>query len=192
MWSSGFSYFLRGGVTHTSEYQNSPPILTPSRLQESNQGTDFSHTNRMARLFGLSPEQKPFLVKMIQNFLQCYLQENVWAELGNLPHLPAASVIPLKAATPLLARLSCQAGNFTAKDVSMRNVHTSDSWELPAVWLIATCLSFIWEDRLARKRSTLDRIRAELLARVSLLRSTRWKHYSLHSCCWMNLWICTL
>jgi hypothetical protein len=37
--------------------------------------------------------------------------------------------------TPLLACLSCQAGTLTAKDVIMLNIHTSESWELPAVWL---------------------------------------------------------
>ena len=84
-------------------------------------------------------------------------------------------------ASPLLACLSSQAGNLTAKDVILLNFHTPESWELPAVWLIATCLNFIWEDRLARKVSSLDRIRAELLARVSLLRSTKWKHYTLHN-----------
>ena len=34
---------------------------------------------------------------------------------------------------------------------------------------------------LARKVSSLDRIRAELLARVSLLRSTKWKQNTLHN-----------
>ena len=183
---------LERGVTHTSEDQDSPAILIPSRLEELNQGIDFSHTYRMARLPGLSPDQKSFLFKMIQNLLPtrerlhrvgksptscCSFCDSPEDTPEHLLTCPYSSQV----ATPLLACLSCQAGDLTAKDVTILNIHTSESWELPAVWLIATCLSFIWEDRLARKRSSLDRLRAELLARVSLLRSTRWKHYSLHN-----------
>jgi hypothetical protein len=60
-----YQLLLERGVTHTSDYQESPAILIPSRPRY--QGRDLSHTYRMARLVGLSPELKTFLFKMIQN-----------------------------------------------------------------------------------------------------------------------------
>ena len=179
-------------MTHTSDDQDSPPVLIPSRLEEASPNIDFSHSYRMTRLFGLSPDQKTFLFKLIQNILPtrerlhrtgkspspscsfCDTPEDTPDHLLTCPH-------STQVATPLIACLSSQAGNLTPNDIILLNLHTSESWELPAVWLIATCLNCIWEDRLARKVSSLDRTRAELLARVSILKSTKWKHYTLHN-----------
>jgi hypothetical protein len=60
---------LERGVTHTSDDTESPPILLSSRLEESNPSVDFSNSYRLSRLFGLSPEQKSFLFKLLQNIL---------------------------------------------------------------------------------------------------------------------------
>ena len=56
-----------------------------------------------------------------------------------------------------------------------------ESWELPAAWLVATTLTFVWEDRAAGKSTGLSRLRAELKDKLALLGSTKWKHYSLHN-----------
>jgi hypothetical protein len=53
--------------------------------------------------------------------------------------------------------------------------------ELPAVWLISTCLMFIWEQRIAGKVARLQAGKAEVQARAALLRRTKWKHYTLHN-----------
>ena len=58
---------------------------------------------------------------------------------------------------------------------------TSESWELPAAWLVSTCLGMVWDDRLAGRATTLISCRADILARVALLRRTKWKHHSLHN-----------
>ena len=87
----------------------------------------------------------------------------------------------LEVATPLLSCLTSQLDNITIKDITILNFLTSESWELPAVWLLSTCLMFIWENRVAGKRAKLDECSAELLARIALLSNTKWKHYSLHN-----------
>ena len=77
--------------------------------------------------------------------------------------------------------LSSQADNLTFKDVTELNIHTSESWELPAAWLVSTCLNMVWDERLAGRRATFVVCQAELSAKIALLRSTKWKHYSLHN-----------
>ena len=53
--------------------------------------------------------------------------------------------------------------------------------EITVAWLLATCLSYIWDQRVAGKMARLDTCRAELLAKLMLLRDTKWRHYSLHN-----------
>jgi thiol-disulfide isomerase/thioredoxin len=187
-----YQLLLERGVTHTSDDQDSPPVLITSRLEEASPDIAFSHSYRMARLFGLAPEQKSFLFKLTQNLLptrerlhrtgkspspSCSFCDALQDTIEHLLICPNSSEV----ATPLLACLSSQADNLTAKDVTILNIHTSQSWELPAAWLVSTCLHYIWDERLAGRRSILGKFRAELIARVALLRSTRWKNYSLHN-----------
>ena len=60
-----YQIILERGVTHTSEDLESPPVIISSRLEESQPEKDFSINYRLCRLFGLSPEQKSFLFKMV-------------------------------------------------------------------------------------------------------------------------------
>ena len=53
--------------------------------------------------------------------------------------------------------------------------HSSD------VWLVATCLMIIWEERQAGKVARLVQCQAEIQARILVLKHTRWKHYTLHN-----------
>ena len=64
-----YQILLEKGVTHTCDDQDSPPVLIKSNLEESRLDDDFSLSYRMTRLFGLSPDQKSFLFKLVQNLL---------------------------------------------------------------------------------------------------------------------------
>ena len=143
-------------------------------------------------MFSLAPEQKSFLFKTTQNLLPtkerlhrsgktpspscifCNAPQDTLEHLLTCPHSTEVTA-------PLLACLASQVDNLTPQDIIHLNIHTPESWELPAVWLVSTCLMFVWEERLAGRRARLDNCRAELLARIALLRSTKWKHYSLHN-----------
>ena len=60
---------LERGITHTSDDHDVPPVLLKSRLEENNQHLDFSEPYRLSRKFGLAPEQKSFIFKMMQSLL---------------------------------------------------------------------------------------------------------------------------
>ena len=49
------------------------------------------------------------------------------------------------------------------------------------MWLISTCLGFIWEERILGRLARLDSCRAMLTAKVKLLKDTKWKHFTLHN-----------
>jgi hypothetical protein len=183
---------LERGVTHTSDDTESPPILLSSRLEESNPSEDFSNSYRLSRLFGLSPEQKSFLFKLLQNILP---SKERLHRAGKVP-LPSCSFCEVQQDTtdhmldcpqgreitaPLQAFLSSQVDNLTTKDITLLSFKTSEAMELPAVWLISTCLMFIWEQRIAGKVARLQAGKAEVQARAALLRRTKWKHYTLHN-----------
>ena len=48
-----------------------------------------------------------------------------------------------------------------------------DSYELPVVWFLAVSWASIWDGRMAGKSPELYRVRADLEAKVSMLRETR-------------------
>ena len=76
--------------------------------------------------------------------------------------------------TPLLPAI-------TPANIVIMNLPVTESMELPIAWLLTTCLSYIWDQRVAGKMARLDTCRAELLAKLMLLRDTKWRHYSLHN-----------
>ena len=50
---------------------------------------------------------------------------------------------------------------------------SEETSELPVVWFLAVSWTAIWEARLLGKRPELYRVRADLEAKISLLRETR-------------------
>ena len=51
----------------------------------------------------------------------------------------------------------------------------SDALELPAVFLLATGLKFIWLTRAEKKQITVHKMRSEMEAKISILRKSRHK-----------------
>ena len=58
-------------------------------------------------------------------------------------------------------------------DVQALRLQFEESLELPVVWFLAVSWTSIWEARLLGRRPELYRVRADLEAKVSLLRETR-------------------
>ena len=118
-----YQLLLERGTTHTSEDNESAPVLIHSKLEEAHPGKDLSNCYRMARLFGLTPDQKSFLFKMIQNILPT--RERLHrvgkvpspacnfcsAEVDNLEHLLVCSQ-GSEVTTPLLSCLTSQDSNL--------------------------------------------------------------------------------
>jgi hypothetical protein len=187
-----YQLLLEHGVTHTSDDEDSPPVLFESRFEETNQGVDFLTSYRLSRLFGLAPEQKSFLFKLLQCLLPTKERLNRMGkvpspsctfcqdQVDNLKHLITCHS-SAEVTSPLLHCLTSQDSTTTPGDVIRLNIHTTESMELPVIWLISTCLMYAWEERVAGRKARLDKCRAELQARAALLRCTKWKHYSLHN-----------
>ena len=71
-WVTGRQWYqllLERGVTHNSDNQDAPPVLITTRLDDRNPDLDLSGPYRLSRLFGLAPEQKSFIFKMLQSIL---------------------------------------------------------------------------------------------------------------------------
>ena len=146
----------------------------------------------MSRIFGLSPDQKSFLFKMLQNLLPTRERQH---RCGRVPspscafceapedtihHLFSCSQ-SIQVTSRLKECLSDHAGSITPRDGVRMNIKTTESWELPAAWLVATCLQFVWDNRLSGKEATRNTCKAELAARLAILKCSRWKHYTLHN-----------
>ena len=68
---------------------------------------------------------------------------------------------------------------LTRSQILVLNFNLEPSEELPAVWLASHFLSNIWSCRVEKKKVRLYAVRADLEARASLLRETRFKNDAL-------------
>ena len=187
-----YTLMLEKGVTHTCDDPSAPAVMIASKVEETNPEVDMAATYRLARKFGLSPEQKTFLFKMLQSLLPtrerlarvgkvqspactfCSAPEDNTAHLLSCTQSTAVT-------SPLLRCLSDHADNITPQKIVLLNIPTAESMELPVAWLVSTCLMMVWEDRVAGRVARLATCQAELKARLLVLKHTRWKHYTLHN-----------
>ena len=180
------------GVTHTSEDPDAPPVLVASKLEENNPQVDITSSYALSRKFGLSPDQKSFIFKMLQSILptreRLYRIGKVDSPIclfcnnedttNHLLSCPQSSEVTL----PLIRCLENQVqGEVTPKKVVLLDIPCPATMELPLVWLVSTCLMMIWVERQAGRTARLVQCQAELQARLILLKNTKWKHYTLHN-----------
>ena len=178
--------------THNSDKPESPPVLIQSRLEAKNPDLDLSTSYRLSRIFGLAPEQKSFNFKMIQSLLPTRdrLARMGKAQSSNCLHCDGVSDSTehlltcsqsREVSTRLMNCLTSYFPNISPADVVILNIPATESLELPAVWLVSTCFGYIWDQRVMGKMARLDICRAELLAKLLLLRDIKWRHFTLHN-----------
>ena len=187
-----YQLIMEQGVIQTSEDEDSPPILIASKFEETNQNIESSTSYRLSRKFGLEPEQKSFIFKMLQSLLPtkerlhrvgkvqspaCSFCQDQDDTLDHLISCQYSSEVT----QPLLLCVQSQDRNVTPRDIITLNINTTESMELPVTWLISTCLNFVWEERILGRKARLEPCRAEIIAKAALLKCTKWKHYSLHN-----------
>ena len=180
------------GVTHTCDDPSSPPVLIPSKLELEHPQIDTAASYLLSRKYGLAPEQKEFLFKLLQSLLptrerlarlgKAQTSACQYCDCGNANTVHLL-LCPLGAEVtqPLLRCLASNSENSNPLDLVLLNISTSESLQLPLVWLLSTCLKYIWEERSAGRTARLVNCRAELKARLLVLKHTRWKHYYLHN-----------
>ena len=188
-----YQLLMEMGVTHSSEDQDSPPVLISSKLEERHPGVDLSPCYHYSRLFGLSPDQKSFNFKMMQSLLptrerlarigkilsnDCLYCRGVTDTTAHLLTCHLSSQVSF----PLLNCLRSIQPDITPEDITICNFRTSEALELPVAWLTSMCLTYIWEERVLMRQAELTMCKARLLSNMNLLRDTKWKHYTLHNC----------
>ena len=187
-----YRLLMEKGVTHTCDDPSSPPVLLPSKVELEHPQVDLDASYLLSRKYGLAPEQKQFLFKLLQSLLPT--RERL-ARLGkvqtpacqfcdcgnaNNVHLLLCSQ-GAEVSQPLVRCLATHSENSNPEDLVLLNIPTSESLQLPVVWLLSTCLMYIWEERVAGRTARLVNCQAELKARLLVLKHTRWKHYILHN-----------
>ena len=147
---------------------------------------------RISRSFGLSPEQKSFLFKLMQQLLPT---RDRLTRIGRInsaaclhcPDTPDSTTHLLECSTtsqvsaPLVACLRTYVPNISTKDIVSLNVPVQESLELPVSWLISSCLGYIWQERVQGKQAVVEVCKANLTSNLTVLRSTKWRHTSLHN-----------
>ena len=187
-----YQLLLERGVTHTSDNPDQPPQIIATKLEVKHQNVDLTHSYKLARTFGLNPDQKSFLFKMMQSLLPtrerltrlgkvqsstCLYCEGI---TDSTEHLLTCSH-SLEVTERLQNCINTYLPLTTPADVVRLNLPVSESLELPLTWLVSSCLSFVWDQRVAGKIARLDVCRAELQSKLMLLRDTKWRHFSLHN-----------
>jgi hypothetical protein len=82
-----YTILLEKDVTHSCDDPSAPAVLFTSKVEEKHPDVDMFTSYMLARKFGLAPEQKTFLFKMIQSLLPT--RERL-SRIGKLPS-PACS-----------------------------------------------------------------------------------------------------
>ena len=180
--SQWYMLLLEDKVTmEVREEQSRQFILCKAEIV--NPSTNWEVIWRRARLRGLGPELTSFLFKILHKLLTT--QERVARTNPTVSPLCKAPGCSGEESEDLVHALVTCAGNMgvgrSVLDSVSRFVdkltdvqfETEESLELPVVWFLAVSWSTIWEARLLGRRPELYRVRADLEAKVSLLRETR-------------------
>ena len=187
-----YQLLLERGVTHTSDNPDQPPQLIATKLEVKHPNADLNNSYKLARTFGLTPDQKSFLFKIVQSLLptrdrlerlgkvqssSCLYCEGIPDSTEHLLTCSYSSEVTIR----LQNCLSTYLPLITPADVVRLNLPVSESLELPLTWLVSSCLTYVWDQRVAGKSARLDVCRAELFSKLMLLRDTKWRHFSLHN-----------
>ena len=168
-----YRILLEKGVTHTSDDPSTPPLLISSKFELDHPEVVLPAPYLISRKFGLAPEQKTFLFKMMQSLLPtrerlarlgkvqspactfCQAQED------NMVHLLSCTQ-GSDVTAPLIRCLAEHVGTITSQNLVLLNFSTTESMELPVTWLLSTCLMIVWDDRVAGRTARLTTCQAEL------------------------------
>ena len=162
--------------------------LVPCRVEEHEPEVCWSESYRLLRLKGLSPDQKSLLFKIVHELLPtkervshiipttsptCLLCQD------NLPetylHCFFNCSLNRESGESLLRCAQSYAPTLTPTGLLHLDIVGEDPFLLPTVILISTGLQLIWMNRFDKKVTSVWSMRAELEARICLLRTTRRK-----------------
>ena len=155
---------------------------------EGKSGTDWENCWRLARLPGLGPEKISFLFKLLHQILptqervartkpnsspQCKVQGCQSLAEENLSHALIHCQANDQLGTKLLESMREIQPGLSAEALLRLDFQVEEDLELPAVWLIGSVLSTIWNLRQSSTKVRQYLIRSQLEAEINLLRETR-------------------
>ena len=175
-------------LVETEDQQPGQPPLKPLKVEIANPSVQWDRSWQLSRQKMLGPNLTSFLFKLLHQILPT--ADRIARILPN--HSPHCN--HCRAENPVVESLShalfeCPSnqgtGNvllyglqkyvprITQQDVLKLNFEVDEDLDFPIVWCTATFLSSLWQLRTEKKRVDLFKIRAELEAKVRLLRESR-------------------
>ena len=165
----------------------------PCRAELTNPGNDWEKIWNLARSKGLDPEMTTFLQRLLHRLLPT--QDRVHRIVRNTTPSPNCKLcndeviedlehaffycnFNSDTGTLLRRSISSLVPSISASQILTLTLEVDPVDEFPCVWLISHTLFFIWSGRVEKKRIRLFQIRADLEARASLLRKTRFEEIS--------------
>ena len=156
------------------------------RVEELQPSVDWGRSFSLARLKGLSPNNKSVMFKLLHQLLPTgervhRLQPNKnpgcslcrTAPLDNLMHSIFECEANQSAAMVMLRCGQCYAPSLSAAGLLRLEVDAQDPFALPTVVIIATGIELIWTNRMKSAVTSQAAMRAELEARAGLFRQAR-------------------
>ena len=170
---------------------NSPPSLLPVRAESLHPSTDWPSTWTLARTKGLGSELTALLFRLLHQLLptQDRVQRIVGAaqehpgrcqqcqlEVEDLLHAFFLCQKSMVAGHALLGYVQhCVPGLSPEEALRLElGQNLEDADQLATVCVLATGLMYIWTTRTKKKVITLYKMRAEIEAKITILRKTRY------------------
>ena len=189
--------YLVQQITHRAVGMLEVSSLIPLKCEQAAPATDWGRSWRLARLRGLGPELTSFLLKLLWGIMPCKARVSrilpkVSPDCQLCGTLPGAVKVPETlehaiftcegnkgVSEHLLKLLKMYDPSVEYHQVLSLDLKLEDPMELPLIWIVASLLFLLWQQRQDGKVCPV-RIRAELEARCRLLREG--KGGFMHNC----------
>ena len=168
--------------------QTGQQVNIKCRVERASPLTDWEQSWRLARLPGLGPENVSFLLRMMHDLLPT--QERVARtnpRASPACQVPGCAVVcedrghalvqcvgSMSVGQRVLRCVQNFVPNIEVEALLRLELDIDEEVRLPLVWLVATVFSAVWQLRLEKKQVQLFEVRAELEAKINLLRETRY------------------
>ena len=180
-----YQLLLEDRVTMTND---TPRSYIRSRQESLSPENDWENTWRLARIKGLNSDEATFLWRLLHRLLPTLDRVNRMNPsnspickhcddqvIEDLPHALFNCSYNRRTSQALMDSLTAFQPNLSPTMLLTLNLEVEEKLELPIVWLTSNTLLKIWDCRTEKKRCDLILVRADLEARVSLLRESRFK-----------------
>ena len=188
-----YSVLLEDQLLMPPSEERTPGTLLPVRSETKHPMADWPQIWRLARTKGLGSDLTSFLFRLLHCLLPTQervsrivvtenqnsgLCQHCDLEVENLPHAFFNCEQSRIAGHALLGHVQLLVPGLSPDDALRLELGAdlSDEEELATTCLLATGLKYIWEARASKKQVTTFRMRAEVEARISILRRTRHKN----------------